>query len=277
MGENRDRLRGKTVLVTGSTRGFGAAMARHLAGEGARVVLTGRNEPDGSRIAREIADAGSAARFIRADLTDESSVRDLVDTAVRQCGRLDAVVNNAAAMDEVGSSEQPIADMDTAGFDRIIRVGIHGLFWSCKYAIPKLIEAGGGSIVNVSSLAAVAGIPSLPGYSMCKGAMGALTRQLAVDYGQYGIRVNTMVCGLVLGPALAAAVAAHPIAGTKIAEGQLTRYGRLDDIAAMAAYLVSDESAFVTGSELRIDGGWTSSARFPRLTELVHGSDTAAP
>jgi NAD(P)-dependent dehydrogenase (short-subunit alcohol dehydrogenase family) len=276
MSENRDRLSGKTVLVTGSTKGFGAAMARRFAVEGASVILTGRNEAHGRRIEREIVAAGGTSKFIRADLIDESSVRDLVEAAVQQWGGLDGLVNNAAAMDEVGSSERPIAEMETDGFDRIIRVGIHGLFWACKYAIPKLIEAGGGSIVNVSSLAAVAGIPSLPAYSMCKGAMGALTRQLATDYGHYGIRVNTMICGLVLDPALAATVAADPVAGPKIAEAQLTRYGRLDDVAAMAGYLVSDDSAFVTGSELRIDGGWSAAARFPRLAELVHGSDTAA-
>lgn len=276
MAEHRERLHGKTVLVTGSTKGFGAAMARRFALEGAHVVLTGRSETQGSRLERDITREGHHATFVRADLTDETSVRHLVDTAVQRCGRLDALVNNAAAMDQVADSEQPIADMDTAGFERIIDVGIRGLFWSCKYAVAKLVESGGGSIVNVSSLAAVAGIPALPAYSMCKGAMGALTRQMATDYGHQGVRVNTMICGIILDPVLAADVAADPTAGPRIATAQLTRYGRLDDVAAMAGYLISDESTFVTGAEFRIDGGWTSTAQFPRLSAIVHGADTPA-
>ena len=272
MAETPDRLHGKTVLVTGSTKGFGAAMARRFATEGASVVLTGRSAEQGRAVEQEIAEAGGRARFIQADLSEEAGARELLE----QSGPLDGLVNNAMAMDHVGAGEKPIADMQTEGFERIVRVGIYGLFWTCKYAVPRLLEAGGGSIVNVSSLAAVAGIRSLPAYSMCKGAMGALTRQLATDYGAKGIRVNTMICGLVLAEQFAADVAAHPVAGPKVAEAQLTRYGRLDDIASMATFLISDESGFVNGAELRIDGGWTSSAQFPRLGEIVRGADTAA-
>ncbi|MDT7588745.1 MAG: hypothetical protein QOE32_6295 [Pseudonocardiales bacterium] len=268
------RLHGKSVLVTGSTKGFGAAMAERFAAEGASVVLTGRSETQGRQIEQQITDKGGQARFIRADVTDEASVRELIAAAAAPTGRLDSLVNNAMAMDQVGSSERPIADMDTDGFGRIIQVGIYGLFWACKYAIPQLLKSPGGSIVNISSLAAVAGIASLPAYSVCKGAMGALTRQMATDYGPQGLRVNTMICGLVLGDALAGDVAAHPVAGPRIAQAQLTRYGNLNDIAAMATYLISDESGFVNGAELRIDGGWTSTAQFPRLSEMVSGADT---
>jgi 3-oxoacyl-[acyl-carrier protein] reductase len=264
-----ERLKGKTVLVTGSTKGFGAAMARRFAAEGANVAITGRSQAEGAAVEQQIRDAGGAAVFLPADLTQEGSVRQLIAGVVGSFGRLDALVNNAMAMDQVGPSERPIADMDTAGLDRILRVGIYGLFWATKYAIPELLKFGGGSIVNISSLAAVAGVPSLPAYSMCKGAMGALTRQVATDYGPQGIRINTMICGIVLAEGLAAAIAAHPVAGGKMAEAQLTRYGTLDDIAGLATYLVSDESGFVNGAELRIDGGWTSTARFPNLVDLV--------
>jgi NAD(P)-dependent dehydrogenase (short-subunit alcohol dehydrogenase family) len=263
------RLEDKVVLVTGSTKGFGAAMARRFAAEGARAIITGRSEPEGNKLEAEIRDAGGTATFVQADLTDETSVRDLVATAAGLHGRLDSLVNNAMAMDQVGANERPLADMDTNGLNRIINVGIYGLFWACKYAIPHLLTTGGGTIVNISSLAAVAGVPSLPAYTMCKGAMGSLTRQLATDYGPRGLRINTMICGIVLAEGLADAVASHPVAGAKMAEGQLTRYGSLDDIAGLATYLVSDESGFVNGAELRIDGGWTSTARFPNLVDLV--------
>ncbi|HEY1972428.1 MAG TPA: SDR family oxidoreductase, partial [Pseudonocardia sp.] len=258
-----------TVLVTGSTKGFGAAMARRFAAEGANVVITGRSEADGNDLQRRLRDAGGSATFLRADLTDETSVRDLITGAVAVYGRLDSLVNNAMAMDQVGASERPIAEMATAGLERLVAVGIYGLFWSTKYAIPAILNTGGGTIVNISSLAAVAGVPSLPGYTMCKGAMGALTRQVATDYGPKGIRINTMVCGIVLAEGLADAVASHPVAGAKMAEAQLTRYGTLDDIAGLATYLVSDESGFINGAELRIDGGWTSTARFPNMVDLV--------
>jgi NAD(P)-dependent dehydrogenase (short-subunit alcohol dehydrogenase family) len=268
-------LHGKTVLVTGSTKGFGAAMARRFAAEGANVVITGRGSEAGLALEAAIRADGGRATFVRADITDEAAVRDLVAAAVSTYGRLDGLVNNAMAMDEVGSSERPIVELETAGFEKIVKVGLYGLFWATKYGIAAMLENGGGSVVNISSLAAVAGVPSLPAYSACKGAMGALTRQVAVDYGHQGIRVNTMVCGIVFAEGLAAAVSAHPVAGAKIAEAQLTRYGTLDDISDMATFLVSDKSGFVNGAELRIDGGWTATARFPNMVDLVL-SDVAA-
>lgn len=272
-------LIGKTVLVTGSTKGFGAAIARRMAAEGANVVVTGRGAEAGHAVEASIRAEGGSATFVQADITDEAAVRDLVAATVSAYGRLDGLVNNAMAMDEVGSSERPIVELETAGFEKIVRVGLYGLFWATKYGIAAMLENGadrpGGSVVNISSLAAVAGVPSLPAYSACKGAMGALTRQVAVDYGPQGIRVNTMVCGIVLADGLAAAVAEHPVAGAKMAEAQLTRYGTLDDIADMASFLVSDRSGFVNGAELRIDGGWTATARFPNMVDLVL-SDVAA-
>ncbi|MDT7623036.1 MAG: hypothetical protein QOF99_3937 [Pseudonocardiales bacterium] len=269
------RLVGRTTIVTGSTKGFGHAMARRFAAEGANVVLCGRNKAAGRRIEDEIRAGGGRAVFVAVDMSDEESVRDLVSSAAAEFGRVDVLVNNAMAMDHIGSSERPVAEMDSEGFDKILKVGVYGVFWASKYAIPEMLKVGGGSIVNISSLAAVAGVPSMPGYSTCKGAMGALTRQMACDYGPKGIRVNTMICGIVLADGLAAAVESHPVAGPLMAEAQLTRYGTLDDIAGMATYLASDESGFVNGAELRIDGGWTSSARFPNLVDLVF-ADLAA-
>jgi 3-oxoacyl-[acyl-carrier protein] reductase len=263
------RLAGKVAIVTGSTKGFGEAMARRFAAEGAGVVVSGRSEEQGQAIAKEIAADGGRAVFIRTDMADEDSVRGLVDGTVAEFGQVDGLVNNAMAMDHIGSAERAVADMDSAGFDKIIKVGIYGLFWACKYAIPEMLKAGGGSIVNISSIAAVSGVQKMPGYTACKGAMQSLTRQMAVDYGSQGIRVNTMVSGFVLSSELAAAVDAHPVAGPLMQDAQLTRWGVLDDIAGMATYLLSDESGFVTGTEMRIDGGWSATARIPNLVDLV--------
>jgi NAD(P)-dependent dehydrogenase (short-subunit alcohol dehydrogenase family) len=263
------RLAGKTVVVTGSTKGFGASMVKRFASEGANVVISGRSEAEGAAVDKEIRAEGGNGIFVRTDLSDEDSTRALMTAAASEYGRIDGLVNNAMAMDHIGSDERAVADMDSDGWDKIIKVGIYGLFWSCKYAIPEMIKAGGGSIVNISSVAAVAGVPNMPGYTACKGAMQALTRQMAVDYGPHNIRVNTMVSGFVLSSELAAAVDAHPEAGPIIRQAQLTRWGKLEDISSMASYLLSDDSGFVTGSELRIDGGWTSTARMPNLVEMV--------
>lgn len=270
MAANQYPLQDKVVIVTGSTQGFGEAMVRRFASEGASVVVTGRRDAVGQKIADEIKAAGGHATFIRCDVANEASVRDLVAGTVKEFGRVDALVNNAMAMDQIGSSERPVAEMSSEGFDKVLKVGLYGVFWACKYTIPEMLKVGGGSIVNISSVAAVAGVASMPAYSACKGAMGALTRQMTTDYGRQGIRVNTMVCGIVLDEGLTAAIKAHPVAGPAMAEAQLGRYGTLDDIAGMASYLISDASGFVTGAELRIDGGWTSTARIPNLVEAVH-------
>lgn len=276
MSHQTGRIQGKTAIITGSTKGFGAGIARRFGAEGANVAVTGRSEKEGGEVADEIRAAGGNAVFIRSDSSRESSVRDLVAATVAEFGGVDTLVNCAMAMDHIGLSERPVADMDTEGFDNILKVGIYGTFWACKYTIPEILKAGGGSIVNISSVAAIAGVPSMPAYAACKGAVGSMTRQMACDYGPQGIRVNTMICGIVLAEGLAAAIEAHPVAREKIAEAQLTRYGTHDDIAAMALYLASDESGFVNGSELRIDGGWMSTARFPNLVDMVFSDYAAA-
>jgi 3-oxoacyl-[acyl-carrier protein] reductase len=263
------QLEEKVIIVTGSTKGFGEAMVKRFAAEGAAVVVTGRREPEGQKIAAEIQGSGGRALYLRSDVSDEASVRDLVAGTVEEFGRVDGLVNNAMAMDQISSFERPVAEMDSDAFDRILKVGLYGVFWASKYAIPEMVKVGGGSIVNISSVAAVAGVASIPAYSASKGAVGALTRQMATDYGRQGVRVNSMVCGIVLAEGLTSVIEAHPVAGPAMAAAQLTRWGTHDDITALATYLVSDAAGFVTGAEFRIDGGWTSAARVPNLVEVL--------
>jgi NAD(P)-dependent dehydrogenase (short-subunit alcohol dehydrogenase family) len=263
------RLAGKVVVVTGSTKGLGAAMARRFAAEGAAVVVSGRSAEHGREVESDIGAAGGRARYLRCDASDEDSVRELIAGAVDAFGTIDGLVNNAMPMDEMGAAERGVAEIDSDAFDRILRVGLYGSVWACKYAIPVMVRGGGGSIINITSIAAVAGIPKLPGYTACKGAMSALTRQMAVDYGPAKIRVNSMLPGILLSTELATAVEGHPVAGPLVRDGQLTRWGEYDDISTMGAYLLSDESGFITGCEMRIDGGWTANAHIPDLVGMV--------
>lgn len=263
------RLTGKVVVVTGSTKGLGAAMSRRFAAEGAQVVISGRNEEHGQAVERGIRDDGGQAHYIPCDASREDAVRRLMSGTVERFGRIDGLVNNAMPMDDMGSAERAVADIDSDAFDGILKVGLYGSVWACKYAIPVMVRGGGGSIINITSIAAVAGIPNMPGYTACKGAMAALTRQMAVDYGSRGVRVNSMLPGFLLSTELATAVEGHAVAGPLVRDGQLTRWGEYDDISNMAAYLLSGESGFITGCEMRIDGGWTANAHIPDLVGMV--------
>jgi NAD(P)-dependent dehydrogenase (short-subunit alcohol dehydrogenase family) len=215
--------------------------------------------------------------YIRSDLSDERSVRELVQSTVGELGRLDGLVNNAMATDQIASSERPVAEMASDGFDRILKVGLYGMFWACKYSIAAMLKGGGGSIVNVSSVAGVAGVPSMPAYTVCKGGMSALARQIATDYSPRGIRVNTMTCGMILAPGLTDIIAAHPVVGPAMERGQLTDWGRREDVASMARYLLSDEARFITGADIAVDGGWTSASGIPNVAAVLAEEARALP
>jgi NAD(P)-dependent dehydrogenase (short-subunit alcohol dehydrogenase family) len=163
------RLQGKTAIITGSTRGFGSAIVRRFAQEGANVVITGQSEADGKAVAADVTAGGGAAIFVAAHIGDEDAVEGLVARTVAEFGGVDVLVNNAMAMDHIGDSEGPIADLDTAGFERMIRVGIYGVVFACKYALREMVKSGRGSIINVSSIAAVGGVPHMPGYTAARG------------------------------------------------------------------------------------------------------------
>ena len=269
-------LEGKVVIVTGSTRGLGEAMVRRFSANGASVVVTGRSENEGRTIASELNEAQGRALYVPSDVRDEMSVRALVQSAVGEFGRLDGLVNNAMATDQIATSERPVADMSTEGFDRILQVGLYGVFWACKYAIPEMLKLGAGAILNISSVAAVAGVPSMPAYTACKGAIAALARQIATDYGSRGIRINTMTCGMILAPGLTDVIAAHPVVGPAMARSQLTDWGRPEDVASMATYLLSDEARFITGADIAVDGGWTSASGIPNVAEVLTEALSAA-
>jgi NAD(P)-dependent dehydrogenase (short-subunit alcohol dehydrogenase family) len=253
------RLEGKVALVTGATRGIGRAIAHRFAGEGARVVLTGRSADAGRAVEDEIRRAGGAAAFVPMDVGVEDDVRRAVDAAVARFGRLTTLVNNAAAVHLVGTPEKgdtQVTDMRNAVFDELLKTNVWGLMWAAKYAIPAMLAAGGGSIVNISSNAALRGQRNMDGYTATKGAMNALGRSLAVEYAKQRIRVNTISVGFVQSGEGTQAFADDPALRKYLESVIRTPYfGEPDDVAWGAVYLASDESRYVTGTTLTIDGG----------------------
>jgi NAD(P)-dependent dehydrogenase (short-subunit alcohol dehydrogenase family) len=246
------RLEGKVALVSGSTRGIGRSIAQVFASEGAKVAVTGRTVERGQKVVDLIIAEGGEAEFFALDVTQEESVASVIDQVVERFGSLTTLVNNAAPTVEVGSNIKPLVDVTTEEWELILRSALTGnVFWSCKYGIPRLAAAGGGSIINISSGQSVIGMGGFAAYAAAKGGMNSLTRAIAVEAAPDNIRCNTIVVGRVV---------AKGDAGAGITPGSLTRLGVPNDIAYAATYLASDESAFVTGSILTADGGFTINA-----------------
>lgn len=247
-------LDGRVALVTGSTRGVGAETARLLASQGASVTVTGRNRSRGEQLAQSLESGCGKALFVEADIGAESEVRQLVDQTVARFGRLDILVNNAAPTEVMAQQTMRLTDVPSEEFDRVMQVGLYGSVWASRYAIPHMIDAGGGSIINISSLAAIQGLPGLAAYTCAKAALGALTRQLAVDYARDNIRVNTVLLGIIINE-LTGAMMDVPGLDEAVRQLHLTRLGQNGDVARVVAYLAGDDGAFLSGTEIRVDGG----------------------
>jgi len=261
------RLDGKVALVTGGTRGIGAGVVAMLAAEGAAVAFTGRSEDRGAEVEAAVHAAGGRARYVRADNGIEDEVAGAVRTTVDTFGSLSVLVNNAIS-DDAGSGRDTHVDaVDNETFDSIMLISLKGTLWASKYAIPEMRRAGRGSIVNISASSSVLAIPGRPAYQASKGAINALTRQMAVDYGKEDIRVNTIVVGFVFtGTPTMTAILAQPRLRAAF-EGNVCvpRLGEPADIAAGVVYLASDESKYVTGTQLVIDGGGLCRQAVPEL------------
>ena len=242
-------LEGKVVIVTGASRGIGAASARAFAVQGAKVVLAARTEDLIRAISDEIRDAGGDALAVRVDVSDPTSVEALVKQTVEKYGRLDAAFNNAAG----GPAPTPLADLSVEAFDESLAVNVRGTFLCMKYEIPAMLAAGGGSIVNMSSTAGLRGVPGLAGYVASKHAILGLTRVAALDYARRGIRVNAITPGPILTERLAALQESdRERISTFVPMGRL---GQADEVAATAAWLLSAQSSFITGAVISVDGG----------------------
>jgi NAD(P)-dependent dehydrogenase (short-subunit alcohol dehydrogenase family) len=266
------RLDDKVALVTGSTRGLGEAIATMFAAEGAKVAVTGRSVDDGKRVAQTIKDQGGVAEFVLLDLSDEDSVKSAADQTAALFGKLDVLVNNAAptefvsgAGSELGQkTDDAVTELTTLNWHKITVPAFDGLFWMLKYSIPHLLAAGGGSIVNISSTASIRGVAGLDAYTACKGAMNALSRAVAVNYQPY-VRCNTLIAGAFATAAIAPMLAIPKFAEAFEATVLTPMVGTPKHMAYAAVFFASDESAYITGQELPVDGGVAVPFPIPKI------------
>ena len=246
------RLQNKVALLSGGAGGIGAAEARLFASEGAAVVIGDLNEEQGRALSDEIVASGGRVEFVRLDVLDEASWKAAVAFAVQTYGKLDVLVNNAGILRNEG-----LLDTTVEIWDSVMGVNAKGTFLGCKHAIPEMRNAAGGSIINISSGAGLVGSTRATAYHASKGAVRIFTKAVAVQYAPDNIRANSVHPGPIETPMLAGSLVSAE-GGVQPSAVPLGRYGQPEEIAYGVLYLASDESGFVTGSELVIDGGRTA-------------------
>jgi NAD(P)-dependent dehydrogenase (short-subunit alcohol dehydrogenase family) len=238
-------LRGRSALITGGASGIGRAIALALAAEGARVVIADLNDEAGAAVAAEIVGRGGSARALPCDVVDEASVEAAVRSVVEIEGRLDVMVNNAG----IAAPPAPLIDSTAAEWDRMFAINLRGVFFGIKHAGRAMLQ-GGGSIVNIASVAGMGAAPRLGSYGATKAAVIQLTQTAALELAKAGVRVNAICPGWTDTPLLGDFDRAK-----LVRQIPLGRVGQPEEIAKLVVYLVSDAAAFVTGSAFRIDGG----------------------
>jgi NAD(P)-dependent dehydrogenase (short-subunit alcohol dehydrogenase family) len=250
------KLSGRVALVTGAAMGIGKAAAVALAGAGAAVMVTDIDDAAGAETVAEIQAAGGTAAYAHADVSVTADVENAVSAAVAQFGGLHILVNNAAQA--IAGS---VTDLDEATWNRVLNLNLTSVWRGMKFAIPHLMAAGGGSIINISSVQALLGFKGWAAYAAAKGAINALTQQAAVDYAVHKIRVNAIAPGTIMTPMNVRIFETTPDRDALIAGWNdlhaLGRFGQPEEVGTAVLFLASDDSSFVTGEILRVDGGAT--------------------
>ncbi len=254
-----NRLQSKVAIITGGAVGIGRACCERMAEEGASIAIFDILEPEGQALAADLGARGHKAAFWRVDVSDEAVVKAAIDSVVAHFGRLDVLVNNAG----ISGAAKPTHEVSEAEWDLVQAINVKGVFFGTKHAIPHLRAAGGGAVINLSSIAGLVGTGNVAPYHASKGAVRLMSKNDALIYAAEGIRVNSVHPAYIWTPmvenhlrqmggdieaAKAAAGSAHPVG----------HMGMPDDVAWAVVYLASDEAKFVTGTELVVDGGYTA-------------------
>jgi NAD(P)-dependent dehydrogenase (short-subunit alcohol dehydrogenase family) len=250
-----NRVEGKVAIVTGGNAGIGEAVAKRFADEGAAVVITGRRQQELDRVMSGIRHNKGKCLTVAGSVTDELHVRDVTQRALDSFGRIDVLVNNAG----IGEFGKRLHDTDDAAWARIIDVNLTGVFRMTRAVVPQMLKQGRGTIINISSVASLVGIPGAPAYAASKGGLDAFTRALAIDYAKDGIRCNVVNPGLIDTPMAAPLMANPEMLQPILSHYALQRPGTPEEVANMVLYLASDEAGWVTGGTFTIDGGMTVS------------------
>ena len=248
------RLQDKVSIITGAGSGMGRVAALRFAAEGSSVVVADYNAAAAEETVQLVLAAGGKAVPAAVDVSVEADAKAMVELAIREFGRLDVLYNNAGIMPEADHS---VVDTPVEAWDHVMAVNVRGVYLACKYAIPRMVERHSGSIINVSSFVAILGC-SVPqdAYTASKGAVLALTRSLAVQFAPQGVRTNAILPGPVETPLLMDWLLADEAAKKlRLARNPTGRFGKPDEVVALAVYLASDESAWTNGASLVIDGG----------------------
>lgn len=261
------KLEGRVAIVTGAASGIGRATATALSRAGAAVLIADLQGDAARAVAQEIRQEGGRAQGQQTDVAEEASVIAMVESACRHFGKLDILHNNAADSDpELMARDLELVDMETEVWDRAQRVNLRGPMLGCKHAIPRMLEEGGGVIVNTTSASGLVGDLARPAYGASKAGLDSLTRYVATQYGKRGIRCNAIAPGVIATPALVANVPAEQI--DVYARNHLTpRMGSPEDIARVVVFLASEDAAYITGQTLCVDGGLL--AHHPTFSELL--------
>ena len=257
-------MTGKTVIVTGSTSGIGIGIAKCFAEAGASVVITGRRANRGQEVVDEIVAAGGKATFHALDITSEESIKALIEDTVAEQGKLDVLINNAASTDAENGN---VADVSSEAWDHMFQTDLKSVFLACKYAIPHMIENGGGAICSTGSSAGVLSQDGWSAYGPAKGAVETLMNYIACQYGKQNIRANTVHPGLIVTPQNEAGIPQF-FKDIYVDTIEVNRYGCPRDIGYAMLFLCSDEASFVTSQALCVDGGQMSHA--PQVSALRH-------
>ena len=247
------RLNGKSCLISGGAKGLGAAQARLFAREGGGVAVGDILDSAGARLVDELTGSGAGSIFVRLDVTSEGDWERAVDAVMREFGTLDIVVNNAGIYNRALAEDTTLEE-----WERVMSVNATGVFLGTRAAIPAMRRSGGGSIVNMSSVAGLVGSRTQTVYNASKGAVRLLTKSTAVQYAPEGIRANSVHPGVIETDMLREVLRNEDERATRIASTPIPRFGTPEDVAHGVLFLASDESSYVTGAELVIDGGLTA-------------------